>query len=137
MYVSSAVSLLSDEALEGLLAGARGFNEKVGVTGVLFYTGGAFFQYFEGSPDSVTQVYERIAANRRHHSIRVLLDRRIGKRLFPDWLMGVSHTTDSEILRLNSAQWNNRARKQGTAADDDSPGLALLRTFWEDNQDVG
>lgn len=137
VYVSSAVSLFSDDALEALLLDARDFNQEAGVSGVLLYTGGSFFQYFEGPPDGVARVYERIMGSRRHSSVRKLLDIPISERLFPDWLMGISHATDSTLLRLQGAHWGGWLGEASGLPPSTNPGLALLRTYWEDNQDVG
>jgi len=48
VYVSSATELLSDQALDELLQGARSTNERIGVTGVLLHCEGNFMQYVEG-----------------------------------------------------------------------------------------
>jgi hypothetical protein len=136
VYVSTAVSRLSDEALEALLTDARQFNAQAGVTGVLLYSGGAFLQYMEGPQDGVARAYERVCASRTHHAIYELLSEPIDARVFPDWFMGLSHTTASAMLALQQARWKSQVseleRNQGCR----SAGVMLLRGYWLENAQV-
>lgn len=131
VYVSSAVKALSEQGLEKLLLDARSFNSKVQVTGALLYHDGTFFQYFEGPPDSVTQVYSRIRASRTHHSIYELLSCPIEQRLFPQWLMGASNVPSSVILELARAEWRATANSLIDGSPTKNEGLALLAGYWK------
>lgn len=131
-YVSSATTRLSDEALERLVLDARAFNQDVDVTGVLLYHDGTFFQYFEGPAGGVEQVYERIKNSRTHHSIYPLLDAAQPRRLFPNWLMGLSHVPASRLLALQNAEWQGVASGLDATAPPHHAGLVLLRTHWQD-----
>lgn len=134
VYVSTAVSRRSDQELESLLSDAREFNAQVGVTGVLLYSGGAFFQYLEGPMDGVAQAYERIRKSRSHHSIYELLNAPIKQRLFPQWFMGFSHVPASALLRLQNAEWHRMTHQLEQARGDPNPGLALLQAYWRENE---
>jgi len=122
---------MRNEDLEALLLDARGFNEKVQVSGVLLYHDGTFFQYLEGPADGVAQVYARIRASRSHHSIYELLNNQIKARMFPSWLMGVSNAPASVLLSLARARWHASIQRLQGQADQESEGLALLHGYWE------
>lgn len=136
VYVSTAVSRLSDAALEALLTDARQFNAQAGVTGALLYSGGAFFQYMEGPQEGLFRAYERICASRTHHSIYELLNEPTEARVFPDWFMGLSHTTASALLTLQQAQWQGVVSELDRKQAHPSPGLMLLRGYWLENANV-
>ena len=130
IYVSTAVSLFTDQQLEALLIEARRLNLESGVTGVLLYCDGNFMQCLEGPPDSLQITYNRILASRRHTNVVQLLDRRIEARSFADWQMGFAEPTRSELLSLTTARWQEMSAGPHISASI-SPGLALLRSFWQ------
>ena len=130
IYVSTAVSLFTEQQLESLLVEARRLNLESGVTGVLLYCDGNFMQCLEGPPDSLQTTYERILASRRHTNVVQLLDRRIETRSFAEWQMGFAEPTRSELLALTTARWQEMNAGPRISASI-SPGLALLRSFWQ------
>lgn len=87
LYVSNTSRDLPQDALDAILASARRNNSAVGVTGMLLYLDGAFLQVLEGADDAVSEIYERIATDRRHWNPQVLLDRK-AQRVFTQWSMG-------------------------------------------------
>lgn len=87
-YVSSARTQWTEGELEELLASARAWNEPRGLTGMLLYSGGNFVQAVEGPDDQVSEVLDRIGADRRHRGLLVVLDEQVEERVFPDWTMG-------------------------------------------------
>lgn len=129
-YVSTATHLLSVAALDALLADARAFNLARGITGVLLYHEGNFMQCIEGPPEALREVYARICRSPQHKDIIELLNQSTLERSFSDWHMGLTHATASELLSLSTAQWRcvDALAPQTTSAT--SPGLALLRDFW-------
>jgi hypothetical protein len=129
-YVSTAVSLFTEQQLESLLIEARRLNLDSGVTGVLLYSDGNFMQYVEGPPDSLQSTYNRILASRRHKNVVKLFDRGIDVRSFADWQMGFAQATKSELLALTTARWQAMSAGPRVSAST-SPGLALLRSFWQ------
>ncbi|VXB39461.1 BLUF domain-containing protein [Nocardioides sp. AX2bis] len=87
-YVSSARTLWTEAELDGLLGAARAWNEPRGLTGMLLYSGGNFMQAVEGPDDEVSQVFDRISADRRHRGLLVVMDDQVEERAFPGWTMG-------------------------------------------------
>lgn len=129
-YVSTATRLLSDQELEALLLEANVLNEQSAITGVLLYSGGNFMQYFEGPEASVAAAYERIRASRRHKDLIELMRLEPAQRVFPDWSMGLAPATQSELLALSSARWQQIHDEAGLLTPIPI-GLQLLQGFWQ------
>jgi hypothetical protein len=86
-YLSEAVSDMSFLGLMRLLESARNFNQKHGITGILFYDNQQFGQIIEGERASIMKCWKRIQDDERHHRIELLEIREITERSFPDWLL--------------------------------------------------
>ena len=69
IYASAASREFTPEELEELLVVARKNNEALGVTGMLLYEKGSFFQILEGPAEAVEPLYAKIGADKRHASI--------------------------------------------------------------------
>lgn len=130
VYVSSAVRLLNDVELENLLESSRRFNAELGVTGVLLYYDGTFFQYFEGPESAVEQVYERIRRSPLHWNLIQLFQSGIARRMFDDWYMGLARPQSSELLKIRNAEWRQQAQHLPLHAEGLPEGLRLLAGFW-------
>ncbi len=128
-YVSSATQPMSIVQLEVLLTEARRLNVENSVTGVLLYSDGNFMQYFEGSEQAVLDTYARILASKQHHGVIQILNAQIAQRSFPEWEMGFSQSTKSELLALSTARWETLA-SEATGSLATSSGFSLLRSFW-------
>ncbi len=91
VYRSRAVFALSDVDLFYLLAHARQRNREDGLSGVILYDRGYFFQWIEGSNQVLGNTWNRIRSDQRHTDIRVLADQQIPVRLFEGWSMQLAH----------------------------------------------
>ena len=103
IYVSKVVRPLSAEELEALSNESNLNNERLGLTGLLLYSGKNFMQILEGDYETLTELFAKITTDSRHHSIEVLMGAPASERLFPEWSMGVidvrtSAQLDVEIL---------------------------------------
>ena len=128
-YLSSAVRPLTDPELEALLAKARERNERLGVTGVLLYHDGDFFQYLGGPPVALDEVFGHIRRSPQHRSIITLVRRPISERRFSNWTMGFVKLPKSELLQLSNADWSS-ALSEMPEAPQESAGIKLLRHYW-------
>jgi len=88
VYLSCATQDFPAEALEELLIGAREANSRCGVTGMLIYHDGSFFQVLEGRKGDVLDTLDRIRADTRHAGMIMLENRPCRRSTFPDWSMG-------------------------------------------------
>ncbi len=128
-YVSSASGLLDEAHLEALLQGARDRNRAEGVTGALLFHDGTFFQYFEGPPEGVQRVYQRILRSPLHHGLIELMRGPVPERAFGRWSMGLVRAPRSVLLQLSQADWD-RDRRQFQHAAALPAGAHLLLDFW-------
>lgn len=146
VYVSSAVQGLTDADLEVVLAKARERNQRLGITGVLLYDDGDFFQYLEGSAEALDEVYAHIVQSPQHRSILQLVRGPIAARHFGSWSMGFVKVPKSELLQLAHAQWRSAlaaatpattsasAQSDLPSAAQGTPGLELLLLFWRQHR---
>jgi hypothetical protein len=87
LYVSNTQPDLTPGVLDDILTASRRNNAMMGITGLLLYIEGGFLQMLEGEERALRELYGRVAADRRHHDLRLILDREAGVRAFPDWSM--------------------------------------------------
>ncbi|MEQ8496099.1 MAG: BLUF domain-containing protein, partial [Gammaproteobacteria bacterium] len=85
IYASAATAPLDAAQRRELLRVARANNRRLGVTGILLYVDGSFFQVLEGEADVVDELFLRIAGDPRHANVTEIIRERIAQRAFPDW----------------------------------------------------
>jgi hypothetical protein len=88
VYASAAARPFTSNELRDLLAKARTNNSSLGVTGLLLYNHGSFFQVLEGRQEIVDPLYERIEHDPRHDRILILSRKDIEEPSFGEWNMG-------------------------------------------------
>jgi hypothetical protein len=91
VYASAAMPRPSRDALLDLLRISRRNNGAAGVTGLLLYSGGTYFQALEGPEAAVEQTFRRISRDPCHTGIEILLREEKAQRDFPEWAMGFRH----------------------------------------------
>ena len=97
IYCSQATSDMGPDDLVEMLEAARRNNGAAGVSGMLLYCSQSFLQVLDGEPATLSTIYARIAADRRHTRIRLLLEGEVSAALFPDWTMGFEHVDDDSL----------------------------------------
>jgi hypothetical protein len=90
MYASTAAPDFREDQIPHILQKARAANEKQGITGMLLYIGGSFFQLLEGEAAVVDSVYTKIGRDRRHARVTQIIREPILERDFTGWTMGFS-----------------------------------------------
>jgi len=98
MYASRAAEPVKPETLNAILKKSTVNNPRVGVTGVLCFSGDIFLQVLEGGRSQVSALYNRIAQDPRHHDVELLSYEEIDERSFAGWSMG-----QVNMNRLNPA----------------------------------
>lgn len=129
VYVSSATRLPDAREVADLAAEAGRRNAAAGVTGMLLYMEGMFFQLLEGEPDAVAAIYARIAADRRHAGLIVMLDEETDRRLCPDWSMGHRFIDPTEPVRFDAFRLTGDALRRRLGRDRDGLITSLSGTF--------
>ncbi|NVE95405.1 BLUF domain-containing protein [Altererythrobacter lutimaris] len=70
-----------------IIAQASKRNKDRGITGILTFVRGRFFQAIEGSKEELDKLLRSLERDGRHHSLRVLNRRVISERQFENWAM--------------------------------------------------
>jgi hypothetical protein len=88
VYCSRATAEVNDAAVERIIQSAQRWNPMYGITGMLVFGGGIFFQWLEGPHESVTELMAILERDSRHESVVVLTENEeLRERMFPDWSM--------------------------------------------------
>ena len=95
IYVSNPIAPQSAADLERLADEAQSNNARLGVTGLLLYSGEHFCQVLEGDYPVLADLFARIEKDPRHGHVEVLLGTPIRLLFFPDWAMGVVDVSKS------------------------------------------
>ena len=86
-YFSTAAEPQTAELVHGILIGARVFNRRHGISGLLVAGGNRYLQVIEGEDEVLQRLYSSIRRDRRHLAVTTLLNRPIMERSFADWSM--------------------------------------------------
>ena len=88
VYCSQVSPGIEQADVDAIIATARRFNPILGITGILVFGGGVFFQWIEGPKAKVLDLVSRIEADVRHEEMAILSsDEEIRERIFPTWDM--------------------------------------------------
>ena len=102
-YVSTAVGPQTTAVTGSILKTAQAWNAQNGITGVLCQGQGIFLQVLEGERDTVTSLYQRIAADRRHKNVEMILCENITERRYGQWAM--AHVNLSDLDPMSKIEW--------------------------------
>lgn len=131
IYVSVASRKVTQGSLNLIAESSARRNARVGVTGLLLYGSGNYFQLIEGGASTVERLYRRIATDERHHQLRLVYQADISHRVFPDWNMGLLNLDEPGLVpadywQVFSAQDEAQA---GQAADPRAQAIGWVRRF--------
>lgn len=118
VYCSRAAENVDLEEVRRIIEFSQARNVARGITGVLVFGSGVFFQWVEGPPGEVQRLINNLHVDTRHHDI-VTLERDVEKRerLYPHWEM--EHVEADDIRSVLQDALEN--------AEDDSSVAALTR----------
>lgn len=103
VYCSRAAAGVDDAEVDRIVATAQAGNRARGITGLLVFGGGIFFQWLEGPRHSVLELMTVIERDPRHHGV-VVLDtaEEVRERLFADWDMEPVEPADIRGVLLDA-----------------------------------
>ena len=88
VYCSRAAAGIGDADVNRIVESARRWNPVFGITGLLVFGSGVFFQWLEGPRENVLHLMSLLKADPRHESVVSLSEsEEVRERLFPDWDM--------------------------------------------------
>lgn len=88
VYASAATKPFDQSELRELLQKARTNNSALGITGMLLYHKGSFFQILEGPEEEVAPLFTRIEGDPRHDRVLLLSKTEEKEPSFGAWSMG-------------------------------------------------
>ena len=118
VYCSRAAEGVDDAEVSRLVEFSQRRNVARGITGVLVFGSGVFFQWIEGSPDDVEALIVNLHSDTRHYDI-VTLDRSVERRerLYANWEMELVGANDIRAVLQDALE----------SASDESNIAALTR----------
>jgi hypothetical protein len=128
IYSSAATDAFKEHEIPQLLDKTRAANAARGITGMLLYIEGSFFQVLEGEAEYVDPLYRVISADARHRQVTMIIREPIAERSFGEWTMGFATLGSQEASELLH---RNDFFAQGSCLEDLNPGRArkLLAAF--------
>lgn len=100
LYSSTATDELTANDIIEIVNSAKNYNGTKGITGMLLFIGDNFLQYLEGDEAEVSDLYAKIARDKRHTDCKILLQGRNGvdHRHFEGWNMGMKILTEQDMM---------------------------------------
>jgi hypothetical protein len=96
IYASIALRKTKDVDIERIVSFSAMFNVDNDITGVLAFDGMRIVQILEGPDDVVSDLFGRIAADRRHEGVVELVNQRIDGHTLDRW--GMVRRPISDVL---------------------------------------
>lgn len=90
-YRSRSVAPMSELELHRLLRAAQIRNRAEGITGLVIYDSGRFFQWLEGPAEGLARVWDSVSRDPRHTGIEILGNQPTAQRFFGDWDLKLSN----------------------------------------------
>ena len=104
-------------AIAKIIATAKHHNPRFGITGLLVFGSGIFFQWLEGPRDNITSLMQIITADPRHSSVVLISEENeVRDRLFPDWDMELVEAADIRDVLADAMQEATDAKQKQVLA---------------------
>lgn len=94
IYRSTSKTDMSAAEISEILTQARRRNEVDGITGLLLYHHGTFFQVLEGDRAKVLSCFARVSRDPRHTDVQKVSAKQAQTRAFTNWFMGYEKLDD-------------------------------------------
>ncbi len=118
VYCSRATAGVDSQAVDSILAASRRHNPERGITGLLVFGGGVFFQWIEGPRDNIKELMTVLHADPRHEAIVLLSEgEEVRERLFPDWDMELVTPHDIRAVLVDALETAKDAKNAKQLSD--------------------
>ena len=118
VYCSRAVHDMDKDTLDKIITTAKQHNPRFGITGLLVFGSGIFFQWLEGPRDNVTSLYKNISADPRHSEVVLLTkEDEFRERLFPNWDMELVAEEDISTVLKDAMNEVSEPKQKNTLSD--------------------
>ncbi|MGZ8225994.1 MAG: phosphate-starvation-inducible PsiE family protein [Methylococcaceae bacterium] len=125
-YISTPTRPISADDLIDILNNSRANNARLGVSGMLLFTGSIFIQLLEGDEKIIEELIETIKKDPRHKDFRVIEKKKISAREYADWTMGFKRVDKNDIRDIPGL---NKFFETDLNGDIDSDKLKLINQF--------
>tara|TARA_B100001750_G_C15373693_1_gene528656 strand:+ start:408 stop:812 length:405 start_codon:yes stop_codon:yes gene_type:complete len=95
-YVSTANKELSKSDISLLFKTVRQKNDILGVTGILMFSEGNFFQIMEGEHHTINDIFKNIKVDPRHYNVIKILQKPTGNQFFNHYHSGFTTILNHE-----------------------------------------
>ena len=103
VYCSRASLGVDGPAVDRIIASSHRLNPARGITGLLVFGSGIFFQWLEGPRDGVQELMDILRKDPRHQDVVTLAEtEEVRERLFPDWSMELVEAADIREVLLDA-----------------------------------
>jgi uncharacterized membrane protein (DUF373 family) len=99
-YISSPTRPMSVDDLMEILNKSRDNNARLGISGMLLFTGDWFIQVLEGEEKIIDDKVAQIKKDPRHKDLRILERKKISMREYAEWTMGFRRVDKSDVRDL-------------------------------------
>ena len=113
-YVSTAAKELNKIEINQILELTEKKNNENGLSGILLYSDGNFFQVIEGEKDQVEEIFTVIKQDSRHFNIFTIFEKEITATNFEDYkvdFLTISMRKDQKELQSYIKQINKLNKK--------------------------
>ena len=118
VYCSRATGAVDDAELDRIIQTARRHNPAHGITGLLVYGSGVFFQWLEGPQAQVQALMTRLRADPRHEAVVLLSEtEEVRDRLFPSWDMELVEAGHIREVLQDAVTEANQPQQAGALKD--------------------
>jgi hypothetical protein len=100
VYASGATRDLTAVELDALLVSSQQKNARSGISGILLYSKGSFFQVLEGTRAEVDATFARIGGDSRHSHTTCIIREPIAARSFEAWTMGYAPLSEADAQTI-------------------------------------
>lgn len=94
IYLSAARNTLDHAEIDHILQVSRTNNARDGITGLLAYHDGCFFQTVEGPDRQLDALMTRVRRDSRHGNVLILSDKPAAQPAFEGWHMALVQKSD-------------------------------------------
>ena len=109
---------MDKDTLDKIITTAKQHNPRFGITGLLVFGSGIFFQWLEGPRDNVTSLYKNISADPRHSEVVLLTkEDEFRERLFPNWDMELVAAEDISTVLKDAMHEVSEPKQKNTLSD--------------------
>ena len=133
VYLSTASRKYTSEELTRMAIHFKINNMQMGVTGMLLYNEGSFFQTIEGDEKVVNQLFNHISTDGRHHGIIKLKYGYAEERNFTEWTMSFNADQTKNGYKIAEPYVNPAERGILTGYGLYHPAVSLAQSFAVNN----